>query len=672
MVVALQRQGLPGPVTPLTSANGVTENDMAQQILLAHADSTEAQRLGKNLEGWGFQVLFMEGLEADASRLCDAQPGMAIVDADLPSAEALAEAVAAADPEAVIAVLCTRGHAETAMARLRRWASEYLVQPVSAADLEIVVSRMQRIRHQAENAAGADRRIEERARELAAQTVDTERLLGIRQIVDKMYAFIGQVASDVQGGVKYFNELPYFVSIHSPRGEVLAANPTYLKYLGNRVGKNSWEIYSGKRKTFEACPVGATVRTGQVMATRALVRYASGARVPVVVHTAPIHDNDGEVALVLEVFAGTKEIEQLAAEVRTTQQRYHQLFDAVPSYIAVVDRQLRLNAANRKFKEQFGGQAGGRFFDILRPASFPAHRDPVSITARDGVPHQGEMVVTAQDGAQYNMIAWTAPITTATGKLVQVLVIFTDITELRRLQDNLTSLGLMISTLSHNLKGSLTGLDAALYLIDQGFYRDTPGRIEEGLDVARLMVERIRKMVFDVLTYSKERELELTRVEMARFADEVAANVANRIRGANIEFHCNFDPSLGSFDIDRGLMRNALINILENAMEACIADKDQKAYRIEFSARAEGDDLVLEVVDNGCGMTPHQMKNMFTIFYTSKGHQGTGLGLFITDKIVRKHGGSITTDSAPGKGTRFEIRLPRKGRGDAGSEHRRT
>ncbi len=73
------------------------------------------------------------------------------------------------------------------------------------------------------------------------------------------------------------------------------------------------------------------------------------------------------------------------------------------------------------------------------------------------------MVLTDRNGVQYNMMAGTAPIKTLAGKLIQILITFTDATRLRQLQDNLSSLGMMIGTISHDLKDCLTGLDAGLY-----------------------------------------------------------------------------------------------------------------------------------------------------------------------------------------------------------------
>jgi len=490
------------------------------------------------------------------------------------------------------------------------------------------------------------------------QRVATERFLGIRQVIDKLSSFISMVATDVQGGIKYFNELPYFVSIHSNDCQVLAANNTYTKYLGNRIYKNSWEIYSGKRATRNGCPVGRALKAIEVRSTQALVRYKSGAQVPVTVHTAPIYDDNGHVSLVLEVFAGTKEIEKLASEIKTTQQRYEQLFNAVPSQLVVVDRRFRITAANRKFLRNFGDQIGRNFFNVLRPASFPAYRDPVTYTVRTGQPQQGEMVMTDASGTTQNMMAWTSPIMTAAGKLIQVLVIFADITELRRLQHNLASLGLMLGTVSHDLKGSLTGLDAGLYLMETGFYRNKPGRIEEGLDLTKLMAERIRKLIYDILYYAKDRELERETVDVAAFMADLAANIEHKARSASIDLICDMGTNMGSFEVDPSLLRAALMNILDNAIEACIENTDILVPEIKFKARRKGNEIHFSITDNGSGMKKEAITHLFDLFYSSKGSKGTGIGLFMTKKAIQKHGGTIQVNSDPGQGSCFQITIP--------------
>ena len=241
-----------------------------------------------------------------------------------------------------------------------------------------------------------------------------------------------------------------------------------------------------------------------------------------------------------------------------------------------------------------------------------------------------------------------------------VLGFFMDITQLREMQGNLSTLGLMVGTISHSLRGCLTGLDAGIYLTETGFYRDRPARIEEGLDVTKLMLDRIRKLVADILYYVKERALEFEEMEVWRFAKEVAVSMETRIRAANIDFVTHLPDDGGVFFIDTETVRAALVNILENAMEACIEDEHRRRHQIIFDARVDGGQVYFTITDNGPGIPADHLNRIFQIFHSTKGKQGTGLGLFVTRKVIRQHGGDITVASPPGEGAQFHISLPRK------------
>jgi PAS domain S-box-containing protein len=587
------------------------------------------------------------------------RPPWVIVGSAMPGAAELVDSIHLRDDDIQI-LATTTGKPETVMAAYKGRVNEFLSLPANPLVLETLLRRMETVVRLRRRVRSLSESVASRARDSTRDIIETERFLAVRQIVEKMSAFISQVASDAQGGMRYFNELPYFVSIHGRDCKVLAANSTYNRYLGSRLYQNSWGIYVGRRATRSGCPVGRTLKNESVMTTRALARYASGAQVPVTVHTAPLYDNDGHIDLVIEIFAGTKEIERMAEESRHTHQRYEQLFNAVPSSIVVLDRRFRINAVNRRFRENYGEHAGRHFFDVFRPGIFPAYRDPITRTVRTGDPQQGEMILTNNEGVKTNVMAWTSPIKTATGKLVQVLTIFADVTQLRKLQANLANLGLMVSTLSHDLKGSLTGLDAGLYMIDSGFYRDTPGRIEEGLDTARLMVERIRRLVSDILYYAKERDIEPAAVDLLQFAGGVAANVETKVRGANIQFNPQYPESSVDILLDADLMRTALYNLIDNAVEACIDSSAPIEHRIDFLVQVDRDRASFVVQDTGGGMSTQKTDSIFDLFYSTKGRSGTGIGLFVTRKIVQNHGGTIFVHSEPGRGSRFEIVLPRK------------
>jgi signal transduction histidine kinase len=228
------------------------------------------------------------------------------------------------------------------------------------------------------------------------------------------------------------------------------------------------------------------------------------------------------------------------------------------------------------------------------------------------------------------------------------------------LQDRLSSLGLRISSISHGIKGMLTGLDGGMYLLNSGITKNSPDQLKDGWEIVKQMVDRIRKMVLDILFYAKERELKTEKVDVLSFARDVASVVEPKIAEKQIEFIQDFNKSPGEFEIDAGFVRSALVNILENAADACIKDKSEKPHKIIFEVKQDKNDIVFDVRDTGIGMDSDTRGKVFDLFFSSKGSKGTGLGLFISNKIIGQHGGSIEIASTPGHGSHFCIRLPKK------------
>ena len=452
--------------------------------------------------------------------------------------------------------------------------------------------------------------------------------------------------------------MPCFVSIHNRDLKIVETNQLFKQRLGDRVGGSSWDIYKEGGGSPRDCPVGRTFQTGTGQRSKEVVRYTDGRELPVMIHTAPIHNQAGELELVLEIAADISEVNRLQEQLRTTQQRYQQLFDEVPCYISVQDRDLRLTATNRRFKEDFGEQNQSHCYRVYKNRGEPCPNCPVTRTFSDGQSHQSEMVVTSAHGEQYNVLIWTAPIRNAAGEIIQVMEMMTNITQIRQLQDNLTSLGFLISSISHGIKGMLTGLDGGIYLINKGIERKENDKVKEGWDVVQLMVERIRRLVHNILFYAKERELHTDKVDVREFAEDLCLTMAQKTEMQHIEFTKQFAPALGSFEVDTHVVRTALINILENAIEAVAADTSEDRHRISLEVRREKKTVVFEIRDNGIGMDQETLDSLFTLFFSTKGHAGTGLGLYVADKVIQQHGGKIEVASRAGEGSRFRIMLP--------------
>lgn len=236
--------------------------------------------------------------------------------------------------------------------------------------------------------------------------------------------------------------------------------------------------------------------------------------------------------------------------------------------------------------------------------------------------------------------------------------------EKSELQDHLSSLGLMIGSISHSIKGLITGLDGGMYLLESGLSRHDEATIDEGWQTVKLMVERIRKMVLDILFYAKKRDLHWEQVDVAAFAQEVARMMASKLAPLPITFECDIAETLGACNIDPGYVHAALMNIFENAVDACQRHDAGTAHTIQFKVQPDNGHITFSVQDNGIGMDPDAQSKLFTVFFSSKGRKGTGLGLFIANKIIQQHGGTISVSSSPGRGSRFTIKLPKEGAGN--------
>lgn len=231
--------------------------------------------------------------------------------------------------------------------------------------------------------------------------------------------------------------------------------------------------------------------------------------------------------------------------------------------------------------------------------------------------------------------------------------------EKSELQDHLSSLGLMIGSISHGIKGLLTGLDGGMYLLEGGLKAKDQARIDDGWQTVKMMVERIRRMVMDILFYAKKRELQWEDVDVLNFAEEVARIVEAKLKDEPIQLKRSFAASGIDCRIDPGYVHAALMNIFENAMDACKRDNSKEFHQITFIVQSDDQHIRFAVADNGIGMDEQTQARLFTEFFSSKGRKGTGLGLFIANQIIKQHGGTINVSSAPGRGSKFSIKIPR-------------
>jgi len=218
-------------------------------------------------------------------------------------------------------------------------------------------------------------------------------------------------------------------------------------------------------------------------------------------------------------------------------------------------------------------------------------------------------------------------------------------------------LGHLAGGLAHEIKNPLSTIKLTLQLLEEDMQReDTPAanRALHKIEMLLREVGHLDEIVQEFLQFTRGHELKLTRTDLQTLVIELFEFLADDAQRRNIRLHFDYGPAIDQIVLDRGLLRQALMNLLQNAFDAL---DDKGGGEVIVRARVKGDLLGLEVIDTGCGIAAVNHERMFRPYFTTK-KKGTGMGLAMVRRIVEEHGGQITFESEVGKGTRFVMLLP--------------
>ncbi|MBI9086858.1 MAG: response regulator [Desulfobacterales bacterium] len=635
------------------------------KLLLVDDEEGIRTVLGIALADVGYEVSCAGSGEEALAIFAEQNPAIVLTDIKMPGIDGieLLMRIKAVSPDTEVIMITGHGDMELAIESIKHDATDFVTKPVNPDILDIALKRAherldmrRQIRRHTEN-------LESQVQEQAARLVKLERLTAVDQTVAGISSAMSNIASDLVSGIPLLEEMPCFVAIHTHDGRIVAINQLYRERLGDRVGQESCSVYQREDGGVDGfvCPVAQTFQTGAGQRLKASITYQNGDQFPVVVHTAPIRNSQGEIELVMEIAADVSGIRKLQQALETTRQRYRQLFNEAPCYIAVIDQNFQVTDTNREYSAFFGDARGRSCYRVCKQRDARCTECPVTNTFADGAGHQMETILTGANGERRSVLVRTTPLRDAAGEISQVMEMATDITELRLLQDNLSALGLMVGSVSHGVKGILTGLDAGLYLLETGREKGLADRMDRGLEKMRTMTDRIRKVVLDLLYCAKEREPHFSTVDIAALVEDVHSVIGPKASGHGILLQWEVAPDAGLLEAEEGTLHTALVAILENAVDACLLGKHQTGgHRIIFRASGKtSEEVMFEISDNGPGMDADSREKLFDLFYSSKGSQGTGLGLFLAHKAISQHRGTIDVTSEPGQGTTFKVRLPR-------------
>jgi len=241
---------------------------------------------------------------------------------------------------------------------------------------------------------------------------------------------------------------------------------------------------------------------------------------------------------------------------------------------------------------------------------------------------------------------------------VNFTIVIKDLTETKRLEDEakrnekLSAMGELASGVAHEIRNPINAIGMIAQRLNKEFLPIE--NQNEYIDITKLLraeVNRINKIITQFLSYAKPIDLMLIPTDTKKYFEDIYHLFEDQAKQKNIKFVLHSNNSF-SVKIDQDLIKQSLMNILQNAFDA--VGKGGEVILNYFRLK---NDLVIEIKDNGSGISPEQQKKIFDLYFTTK-KDGNGLGLSISQKIIIQHNGSIGVYSKLNNGTTFKIILP--------------
>lgn len=220
----------------------------------------------------------------------------------------------------------------------------------------------------------------------------------------------------------------------------------------------------------------------------------------------------------------------------------------------------------------------------------------------------------------------------------------------------LAATGETVAYLSHSIKNVLQAMQSGADLVDMGIKNQNFDTLQKGWAIVQRNLEQIMQMTMNMLNFSKTREPNLKTNFLNRIVADAVSGLQKKASERGVKLTSDLDAPIPPMPLDAEGITQVALNLIINAIESVEPNKGTVHVYTQFHPDEGIADLL--VTDNGPGIEPAQIEELFEPFKSTKGHGGTGLGLPVVRKIVREHHGRTVVESTPGVGTTFRIRLP--------------
>jgi len=287
-------------------------------------------------------------------------------------------------------------------------------------------------------------------------------------------------------------------------------------------------------------------------------------------------------------------------------------------------------------------------------------RPPEQASAR------GEGYLLTQSGRRAPVSLTVSPLQDRYGKWLGSILLLRDITHRKELEeefkrsDRLAMVGSLAAGLAHEIKNPLGGIKGAAQLLQR--QANAPCTLEY-TDIIIREVDRVNNLIEQLLDLSRPAKLDLTPLNIHELLDDVLLLERAAIEEQKVEVKKQFDPSLPAIRGDRRQLTQVFLNLVKNALEAMndagrltITTRMETGFHVRQPGKDWGKFISVDVEDTGPGIKEENLPQIFSPFFTTK-NSGTGLGLAVSYRIIKEHGGLIRVESQERKGAIFRVSL---------------